>query len=234
MSLETLSQTDQNLDNTSKQLRNLAAEFEYKPQNLQQEQLRDSPVHSALRIEWLITKDIKHGNHMADEYESNWWKNIDKSTLNNLIIKWMKNGWLQMRNEKKYTLEEMLALDKNINNNGIINLEDKTIKDINNDRWTPIKFKTYEELFDVVRLTTKIRQTFSGKKCKSEEPFHINTRWQIEFDNQPRLKFRNNDEISVKNKDMKKTCPTLRENKEYYIKYLNTWRENWGKVEWVY
>ncbi|MBO7505010.1 hypothetical protein J6T66_02405 [bacterium] len=46
----------------------------------------------------------------------------------------MKNGWLQMRNEKKYTLEEMLALDKNINNNGIINLEDKTIKDINNDR----------------------------------------------------------------------------------------------------
>jgi len=234
MSLETLPQTGQNIDDISNELHELVMEFNDNDQDLQQERLKDSPIHSKLRDEWLVTKDTHHGNLMAEEYESNWWKDIDKATLNSLIIKWMKKDWLKMRENKPYEIKDMLRQDKNTNSNGIINLENKTIQDVNDGGWTPIRFKTYEELFDVVQLTLRIRDTFSGREAKSKRPFHLTAIWRIEFDNVARWKFRKGDVDILKRRSMKEISPTLRENKEFYIKYLNKWRENWGRVPWVY
>ena len=232
MVVETLSQTGQSLDDTNNELHELAIEFN--DDNDDQELLRDSPVHTALYNEWLVTKDTHTGNLMDAEYKTNWWDNMDKTTLTNLIIKWMKDGWLKMRDQKPYKLEHMLNQDRNINSNGILNLEDKTIQDITNDGWTPIKFETFEELFDVAQLTIRIRTKLSGKKAKSEKPFHCTAIWRIEFDNTERWKFRKGDLDILKRRTIKEISPTLRENKEFYVEYLNKWRENWGREPWVY
>lgn len=183
-----------------------------------------SPVHTELRNQWLKVKNSQSARQIIDEYNQKWWKNITKADLHNLIVRWLKAWWLKMNNpDKKYDIEDMIS-------NPNIDLANKSINWFENDWWTPIKFESYEELFDIMYLTRWIKYNFKWRPAKTDDPFHIEVQtWRVEFDNQPFRKIRKGDLDVLRARTLTQTSSTLKGNKQFYVDYLNDWRISWGK-----
>ena len=124
--------------------------------------------------------------------------------------------------DKKYDIEDMTHSPN-------IDLDTKSINWFENDWWTPIKFESYEELFDIMHLTRWIKYNFKWRHAVSEKPFHIATGWRVEFDNQEFWKLRKGDLDVTKARTLATTSSTLKWNKQFYVNYLNDWRISWGK-----
>lgn len=182
------------------------------------ENITESPVNAMLANEWFKPKDSKSWYEITqDHYKDGDW--------NQKLVEWMKKWLIKLSNNKNYTLEKMI-------NNPEIDLENKTIKWLKNSAWNLIKFKTYEEMFDAMQLTEFIKSNFKWKNAVSPEPFHINTLWNIEFDNTNWYEVWKNETNVVNSNFYKNTLnnvsPTLWQQKEDYKNYLN---ERW-KTEW--
>ena len=179
-----------------------------------------SGIHSELFKQWLKAKTPESAKQIVNEYNQNWSNNIKKSDLNNLIIKWMKSWLLEINDsEKKYELEDML-------NDSDIDLEKRTIKWFTNSWWTPIEFASYKELFDAKNLTNRIKKNFKWRPTvnKHDQPFHIpsiSVWWYIEFDDTNFWEIRKNETKVLKATTFAKNFPTLRNNRQFYINFLN-------------
>ena len=67
-----------------------------------------SKVHTELYKQWLKAKTPEGANQIVNEYNQNWWKDIKKSDLNNLIIKWIQSWLLEVNEDVSYDLDDML------------------------------------------------------------------------------------------------------------------------------
>lgn len=182
------------------------------------ENVSESPVNAMLANEWFKPKDSKSWYEITqDHYSDGDW--------NQKLIEWMKKWLIKLSNNKNYTLEKMI-------NRPEIDLENKTMQWFKNSSWNLIKFKTYEEVFDTMQLTDFIQDNFKWKTAISREPFHISTLWNIEFDNTIWYEVWKN-ETNVINANFYKSTlnnisPTLWQQKEDYVKYLNDRRKAAG------
>ena len=179
-----------------------------------------SPINSDLATEWFVASSPTAWYKITNEY-------IWSKPSNEKILEWISKGYLKLNETKNYTLDWM------INNSSIESLKDKTIKWLKNNSGNLIKFGTYKELFDVVQLSQFIKENFKWKTAKdNSEPFHINTLWNIEFDNTEWYEVWKNETNVINSNFYKNTLQnvstTLWQNKENYVKYIN---DRW-KVEW--
>ena len=182
------------------------------------ENITESPVNAMLANEWFKPKDSKAWYEITKDYDKD-------SSWNNKLIEWMKKWLIKLSNNKNYTLEKMM-------NNNKIDLTNKTIEWFKNNSGALIKFKTYEEMFDAVQLTDFIKSNFKWKSTVSPEPFHVNTLWNIEFDNTKWYEAWKNETNVVNANFYKNTLnnvsPTLWQQKENYVNYLNErWKREW-------
>ena len=143
--------------------------------------------------------------------------------MNELILKWMKEWLLEFSEDKPYTLNEMLE-NNNIDLNG---MTIKWFKSWDND----VKFNSYWELFDTYFLTEKIKYQFEWVPAKSNEPFKINTLWQLKFDDKNWYEFFSSDTTVISKKAFTNDFPTLKENRDYYVNYLNARRQGKNDVD---
>lgn len=179
-----------------------------------------SPINSDLATEWFVASSPTAWYKITNEY-------IWSKPSNEKILEWISKGYLKLNETKNYTLDWM------INNSSIESLKDKTIKWLKNNSGNLIKFGTYKELFDVVQLSQFIKENFKWKAAKdNSEPFHINTLWNIEFDNTEWYEVWKNETNVINSNFYKNTLQnvstTLWQHKENYVKYIN---DRW-KVEW--
>lgn len=183
-----------------------------------------SGIHTELFNQWLKAKTPEAAKQIVNEYNQNGWKDIKKTDLNNLMIKWMKNWEVEINDsEKKYELEDML-------NDSDIDLEKRTIKWFTNSWWTPIEFASYKELFDAKNLTNRIKKNFKGRPAPTGNPFHIDAiEWRIEFDDTEWYKIWKNETDVLKFRTLLKSG-TLRSNREFYVNFLNKWRDAEGRI----
>lgn len=185
-------------------------------------------------IEWLsswIGADLyKQGLKMKPEYVL--LINDDLKNSNNkneLIVKWLKSGYLTLVDQNKnYDIEEII-------NDPNIDLEHKTMKWFVNGGGMHIEFNSYEELFDTVHLTNWIKKNFAGRQAVSENPFHIDivTR-RLEFDDVEWYKVWKNETSILKARTLKNTSSLLANNKQFYVNYLNRWwkEDQKHRIEW--
>ena len=189
-----------------------------------------SGVNQELFNQWLRATDEESAAKIVREYNEHWWENIKKSELKQLVILRMKEWLLQINGEVKYDLEDML-------NDPNVNLENKTMKWFTDSWGTKISFDSYKDLFDIVRLTKIIKDKFRKRPAKTNNPFHIAIFWNTEFDDHKFWEvwengtFRGDTDV-LKARTLAKTSPTLKWNKQFYVDYLNKWRESWGK-DWT-
>lgn len=147
--------------------------------------------------------------------------NEDLQNSNNkdeLIVKWLKAGYLTSTDsDKNYELEEII-------NDPNIDLKNKTMKWFVNSGGMLIKFDSYEELFDTAHLTNRIKINFAGRPAVSKNPFHIDvvTR-RLEFDDVEWYRVWKNETSILKARTFKKTSSILSNNKQFYVDYLNRW-----------
>jgi len=172
-------------------------------------------VHEKIFNEWLKAKDLESAKKLIDEYNQNWWDKIKKADTRKLIIKWMKDWLLEVNDsDKKYEIEDML-------NDPSINIENKTIEWFSNSWGTPIEFPSYKELFNTVNLTNWIKKNFKWRPAINENPFHIDViEWRIEFDDTEWYKIWKNETDVIKFRTLLKN-DTLRNNREFYVNFLN-------------
>jgi len=181
--------------------------------------ISESPMNAILANEWLEPKNAQARYEMTKDYDPD-------NFGNNKTIEWMKSWLVKLKeNNKNYTLDKMLEHPE-------LNLETKTINKLKNNSWNSIQFQNYEEMFNAIQLTDFIKENFKGKSAKSDNPFHTNLLWNIEFDNTNRYELWKNETNVVNANFYKNTLEnlssTLSKHKNDYIKYLN---ERW-KTEW--
>jgi hypothetical protein len=180
-------------------------------------------VNKELSKEWLKIKDSESEKKVVEEYNNNWWSsNIDKTKMNALMIKWMRDGLLEVDWYKDaYKLIDVINM---------VNLDNKTMPWFVDENWEIIKFITFSELFNVAYITDWIKIHFKWKQAINTEPFHIagEKLWGMEFDDTKFYEIWKNETDVIWKKAIKDISPTLRKNKELYAKYLN----NRWKVEW--
>lgn len=179
------------------------------------------------RVQHWVNKDLyKHGLRIKNpddmdmimaEYGT-WQKSTEE--VNKLMLDWMKRGLLELNSDDKwYTINDMLTKTEFVSKIDLENMTMKWFKSGVNE----IKFKSYGELFDTVYLTENIKYKFSWVQSKSEEPFKINSLWQLKFDDKNWYDFFSSDTTVVSRKTFTNDFPTLKENQDYYVSYLNSW-----------
>ena len=170
-------------------------------------------VNAELFKNWFRVKDPEKVDAIIKEYE----EKKDNTRMNELILKWMKDGLLEFNDNREYTLNEMVE-------NQNIDLEKMTIKWFKS--WTnEVPFSTYKELFDTYFLTEKIKYKFEWVPAKSNEPFKINSLWQLKFDDKNWYEFFSGDTTVISRKTFTNDFPTLKEYRDDYARYLNERRQ---------
>ena len=176
-------------------------------------------VNAELFKNWLRVKDPEKVDAIIKEYE----EKKDNTRMNELILKWMKDGLLEFNDNREYTLNEMVE-------NQNIDLEKMTIKWFKS--WTnEVQFSTYKELFDTYFLTEKIKYKFEWVPAKSNEPFKINSLWQLKFDDKNWYEFFSSDTTVISRKTFTNDFPTLKEYRDDYARYLNERRQGKNLVD---
>lgn len=176
-------------------------------------------VNAKLFENWFRATNPEAVDKIIEEYE----KEKNNKKMNELILKWMKEWLLEFSEDKPYTLNEMLE-NNNIDLNG---MTIKWFKSWDND----VKFNSYWELFDTYFLTEKIKYQFEWVPAKSNEPFKINTLWQLKFDDKNWYEFFSSDTTVISKKAFTNDFPTLKENRDYYVNYLNARRQGKNDVD---
>lgn len=171
-------------------------------------------VNAELYKNWLRIKDPEKVDAIMKEYE----EKKDNTKMNELILEWMKGGLLEFNDNREYTLNEMLE-------NNDIDLENMTMRWFKYSEWAnEVKFSTYKELFEVVYVTDWIKRNFKWRTtAKDESPFHINTWWQLDFNDTEWYELHRQDATVVSLKEFK-NMPTIKNNrdvKDAYVDYLN-------------
>lgn len=144
-----------------------------------------------------------------------------KEEKNRLMLDWMKRWLLELSSDdKNYTINDMLTKDKYKLN---IDLENMTMKWFKNGT-NEIKFSSYGELFETVYITEWIKENFAWRTdAKDAAPFHVNLRWQIEFNNTEWYEIHKNETAVISLKKLKTDLPTIKNNRDAYNDYLNKW-----------
>lgn len=178
-------------------------------------------VNKELYNHGLRVKNPEDVDLIMQEYD----KEKDKIGANKLILKWMKEWLLEFSEDKPYTLNGMLE-------NNDIDLENMTMRWFKYSEWAnEVKFSSYGELFDTYFLTKKIMYKFEWVPAKSNEPFKINTLWQLKFDDKNWYEFFNGDTTVITRKTFTDDFPTLKENRDDYARYLNKRRQGKNGVD---
>lgn len=174
-------------------------------------------IFSNMAKQWFIPVWLDETIEILEKYDSN--KNENEQILERL------EAWLLETNpERNYPLNDMLDEDTELGSQ--IDLGNMTMKWFTNDWWTEIRFDSYWDLFDTVRITKRIKDNFSWRPAKSDTPFHIDvSKWRIEFDDTERYEVRKNETDVIKNRTLRKTSSLLTKNKQFYVNYLNKWRK---------
>lgn len=176
-------------------------------------------VNAELFKNWLRVKDPEKVDAIIKEYE----EKKDNTKMNELILEWMTAGLLELNDNRGYTLNAMLENDD-------IDLKKMTIKWFKT--WTnEVPFSTYKELFDTYFLTEKIKYKFEWVPAKSNEPFKINSLWQLKFDDKNWYEFFSSDTTVISRKTFTNDFPTLKEYRDDYARYLNERRQNKNAVD---
>ena len=175
-------------------------------------------VNAELYNNKLRIKNPDDMDMIMSEY-GDWQKN--KEEKNRLMLDWMKRWLLELSSDdKNYTINDMLTKDKYKLN---IDLENMTMKWFKNGT-NEIKFSSYGELFETVYITEWIKENFAWKTdAKDAAPFHINLRWQIEFNNTEWYEIHKNETAVISLKKLKTDLPTIKNNRDAYNDYLNKW-----------
>lgn len=174
--------------------------------------------HAELFSEWLKVKNAEDLTEITREYKEN------KDKVDELILKWMKEWKLEVTWNESFQLANMLN-DENIN------IEQKTIKWLVDSQWKEIKFKSYWEMFRVAHLTEWIKNNFNWQSALTPAPFHIdNVFWNMEFDNTEWYEIWKNETSVLRASTFNNDFPTLNENKQVYVNYLNSW---WMEKSWI-
>ena len=174
-------------------------------------------VNTELYNNGLRIKDPNNVDAIMKEYE----EKKDSKKISELILEWMKAGLLEFSEDRPYTMNEMLA-------NNDIDLENMTMRWFKYSEWAnEVKFSTYKELFEVVYVTDWIKRNFKWRTtAKDESPFHINTRWQLDFNDTEWYDLHRWDATVISLREFK-NMPTIKDNKDIrdaYVAYLNDWR----------
>ena len=204
--------------------------------NLDQTEFMISPANKILFKQWLRWKDWESNNKIFTDYENAcqiaWVKKITGKDMDKLIIKWLEKWWLEIDEEeedRKYDLREDIL--NNPEKRKKIDLEKKIIKDFTNEWGIPIKFDTYKDLFEIFRITERIKENFAWRDTvgKDDKPFHMAVGWRIEFNDTRFFQFWKNETDVLKARTLSRTSPSLKGNKKAYINYLNEWRRIAGQ-----
>lgn len=217
--------------------------FELKQQinddpSLDQTEFMVSPANKILLKQWLIWKDTESNNKIFTDYQEAcdrlWVTKITGNDMDELIVKRLENWWLktdEREEDRRYDLREDI-LNKPAKR-AKLDLENKVIKDFTNEWGIPIKFKTYKDMFEIFRITERIKENFSWRDTVSRDnkPFHIAIGWRIEFDDFHRYQIFKNETDVLKARTLARTSPSLKGNKQAYVDYLNERRriagQNW-------
>lgn len=170
-------------------------------------------IFANMAKQWFIPVWLDQTIKILEEYDSN--KNTNEQILQRL------KSWLLKANPDnriKYNINEMLSspyVD-------LMNLDKMTMNWFTN--WAnEIKFSSYWELFEAVYLTEWIKKNYAWRTdAKSIDPFHINVRWQLEFDNTEWYELHKN-EVNIISLREFRNIPTVRDNKQFYVEFLNKW-----------
>lgn len=175
-------------------------------------------VNAELYNNKLRIKNPDDMDMIMSEY-GDWQKS--KEEKNRLMLDWMKRWLLELSSDdKNYTINDMLTKDKYKLN---IDLENMTMKWFKNGT-NEIKFSSYGELFETVYITEWIKENFAWRTdAKDAAPFHVNLRWQIEFNNTEWYEIHKNETAVISLKKLKTDLPTIKNNRDAYNDYLNKW-----------
>ena len=176
-------------------------------------------VNKELYNHWLRIKNPEDAEEIMKEYD----EEKDSEGINKLILRRMKGWLLEFNTNKEYTMEDMIS-NSNID---LENLSIKWFKSWNND----VRFNSYSELFDTYFLTEKIKYKFEWVPAKSNEPFKVNSLWQLKFDDKNWYEFFSGDTTVISRKTFTNDFPTLKNNKDYYVNYLNERRQGKNGVD---
>ncbi len=177
-----------------------------------------SEVNKKLFDNWFKATSPEAVDQIIDEYE----KEKNNKKISELILKWMDDWLLEFKEDKPYTMAEMKE-------NPNIDLEKMTMKWFKS--WTnEVVFSSYGELFDTAYLTDKIKYNFAWVKANSDEPFKINSVWQLKFDDKDWYELLKNDTTVISRRSFTRDFDTLKKNKDYYVNYLNQWWKETSKV----
>ena len=169
-------------------------------------------IFSNMAKQWFIPTGLEETINILENYDSS-------KNENEQILQRLKAWLLKTDPERKYSISDML-------NDPDINLENMTMRWFTNSWWTEIRFDSYWDLFDTVRLTKRIKNNFRWRPAKSDAPFHIDElKWRIEFDDTERYELRKNETDVIRNRTLRKTSSLLTKNKQFYVDYLNKWRK---------
>jgi len=115
----------------------------------------------------------------------------------------------------------------------LLDLNGKTVKDFKNASGE-YYFDNYFEIFKVANLTNRLKDIFKDKPAITVEPFHVDAKWDIEFDNSEWYRFRTFETTAISawrwpfKSGLEKISPSIfkdnaqgKEAKENYCKYLN-------------
>ena len=173
-------------------------------------------IFSNMAKQWFIPVWLDETIKILENYDSN-------KNENEQILERLKAWLLKPSSDKKYKIEDMI-------NNPDVNLEKMTMKWFTSGV-NEIKFSTYWELFDTVHITNWIKEHFKWRTdAKDAAPFHINLRWQIEFNNTEWYEIYKNEPTVIWLKELRKHLPTVNKNKQAYVDYLNK-RRKWSQNE---
>ena len=164
-------------------------------------------VFSNMAKQWLIPVWLDETIKILENYDSN-------KSENEQILERLKAWLLKPSSDKKYKIEDMI-------NNPDIDLEKMTMKWFTSGV-NEIRFSTYWELFDTVHITNWIKEHFKWRTdAKDAAPFHINVRWQIEFNNTEWYEIHKNEPTVIWLKELRTHLKTVNNNKQAYVDYLN-------------
>lgn len=164
-------------------------------------------VFSNMAKQWFIPVWLDETIKILENYDSN-------KNENEQILERLKAWLLKPSSDKKYKIEDMI-------NNPDVNLEKMTMKWFTSGV-NEIRFSTYWELFDTVHITNWIKEHFKWRTdAKDAAPFHINLRWQIEFNNTEWYEIYKNEPTVIWLKELRTHLKTVNNNKQAYVDYLN-------------
>lgn len=147
-------------------------------------------------------------------------KNIDEITKRNILIG--MNEFYKKRPNADKLIDIVESWDivefKTYNQSTTINLNKKSI-----EGFTPSRFENYEELFNAVNLTNRIKYLCKERVANAVEPFRISTGWDITFDDAKVFSLDFDTELMAAGRwgSLEKISPILEKYKEYYRDYLN-------------